>query len=691
MSPKKLQQILDQAVAHHRAGRLHHAAEAYCEFLRFKPDHADALHLLGLTAQAEGNHARAVESFAKAIRIEPKAPLYRLNRGRSLRALGQTDAAIEDFRAAVALQPTLSEAHHQLGNALKSLGRYAEATPSLREAVRLAPNNAAVWFNLGVACLETKAFQEAISCFRQAIRLKPDDPEAQNILGHAFLTQGMITDAKRHLTEALRLQPGHAHAHNNLARALRTQGRQTEAVKQVRASLEQNPNAAIHSNLLYSSNFLPDVSPEEIWTEHRRWAGLYADPLRATWRPHQNDFTPGRRLRIGYVSPDLVNHAVSFFLEPVLIAHDREQFEVFAYSNALVGDRVTERLRAQTAQWRDIAQRSDESAAALIRQDRIDILVDLAGHTARNRLLVFARKPAPVQVTWLGYPNTTGLTAIDYRITESVSDPAGQTEEWHSEQLVRLPGPFSCYLPPAASPPVAPLPALASGHITFGCFNNFAKVTARVVELWARLLREMPGARLFLKSNGVTDPETAAQIHEAFAQHGISPDRIELNGDRLSVAEHLNLYRRIDIALDPFPYNGTTATCESLWMGAPVVTLAGRTHVSRVGASLLTHLGAPEWIAATPDEYATICARLAADISHLASIRQGLRERLQSSPLCDAACFTRNLESAFRTMWTDRCRGTEKETGLPRSHLSHPVPLSPAVSGHVAAETPTAV
>jgi protein O-GlcNAc transferase len=654
MSPKKLQQLLDQALEHHRAGRMRQARAAYNEFLRFQPDHVDALHLCGLTAQAEGDHSRAADSFTRAIRIQPKAPLYRLNRGRSLRALGRTDAAIEDFRTAAQLQPTLAEAHHQLGNALKSLGRYAEAIPCLREAARLAPNNAAVWFNLGVACLESKASREAVDCFRQAIQLRPDDPEAHNILGHALLTQGLISESKHHLLEALRLQPGHAHAQNNLARVLRTQGRQTEAIEHLRASLERNPNAAIHSNLLYSSNFLPDTSPEEIWTEHRRWAGLYADPLRETWRPHENDLTPTRRLRVGYVSPDLVNHAVSFFLEPVLIAHDREQFEVFAYSNAPVGDRVTERLRAQTAKWTDIAQLSDESAAALIRQDRIDILVDLAGHTARNRLLVFARKPAPIQVTWLGYPNTTGLAALDYRITESVSDPVGQTDRWYSEQLVRLPGPFSCYMPPAASSPVAPLPALASNHVTFGCFNNFAKVTPKVIELWARLLREVPGARLFLKSNGITDPETTDQIQSAFAQHGVAADRIELNGERLSVAEHLNLYRRIDIALDPFPYNGTTATCESLWMGAPVVTIAGQTHVSRVGASLLTHLGMTEWIARTPDEYATIGLDLAGDITRLAIIRQALRARMQQSVLCDARRFTQSLESAFREMWTSR-------------------------------------
>ena len=660
MLPQTLEQLFQHGLEQHRAGRLAQAAAAYRRILQNQPHHAETLNLLGLTAQQEGDHARAVELFTKAIRHQPQEPRYRLSRGRSLRALGRTDEAIEDFRIAAKLQPTLAEAHHQLGNVLKSIGRYAEAAPSLGDAARLAPNNAAIWFDFGAACLKLRDFPGAIDCFGRVIQLRPADPDAHNNLGSALLSQGLITKAKLHLNEALRLQPDNANTHNLLAYALRAQGRMAEAVAHYKESLARDPNPSIHSNLVYALNYLPDLSPDEIWTEHRRWAELYAEPCLKSWVPHLNDFSPHRRLRIGYVSPDLANHAVALFLEPVLIAHDRERFEVFAYSNAFVGDQVTERLRAQIEHWREIAHSSDDQVEALIRQDRIDILVDLAGHTGRNRLPVFARKPAPIQITWLGYPNTTGMTAMDYRITESISDPPGLTDAWHSEKLIRLPGPFSCYRAPAECPPVAPLPALADGHVTFGCFNIFAKVTAPAIELWARILRENPTARLFLKSRGLNDPETAGAIHESFARNGISSERVELNGDVLSVADQHDLYRRIDIALDTFPYNGTTTTCEALWMGVPVVTLTGRTHVSRVGASLLTHLGSPEWIATTPDEYATICTCVASDLPHLASIRQGLRERVRNSPLCDATCFTRNLESAFRTMWIDRCRSTEK-------------------------------
>ena len=315
---------------------------------------------------------------------------------------------------------------------------------------------------------------------------------------------------------------------------------------------------------------------------------------------------------------------------------------------------MTGRLRGLSDQWRDIAGKTDDRVAALIREDRIDILVDLAGHTAGNRLLVFARKPAPVQVTWLGYPNTTGLEAMDYRLTEAVSDPPGQTERWHSEELIRLPGTFSCYGPPAESPPVGPLPALEAGHVTFGCFNNLAKLTPPAIELWSQILREVPGARLLLKSRGLADLETAAGVREEFGRRGIEPARLEFNGQELSVTNHLALYNRVDLALDTFPYNGTTTTCEALWMGVPVVTLAGATHVARVGASLLTHLSVEELIADSPVGYVARCVDLAGDLPRLAEIRAGLRERMRASPLCDAPGFTRGFEDALRGMWRGR-------------------------------------
>ena len=429
----------------------------------------------------------------------PTGQEARLHRAQALRAKGRNEDAMAELRRALLLRPNFAEAHHQLGNLLKSVGRYAEARTSLREAARLEPRQAAIWLNLGVACLEIRLVDEAIASFRQALALEPRRPEAHNILGHSLLLQGRCTEAAEALETALRLRPGYAAAHDNLGRVRKAQGRLAEGIAHHRAALEELPRASTHSNILYSLNFLPGVSPEEIFAEHQRWAELYAAPAQER-RPIRRSLGEGGPLRVGYVSPDFIDHAVAYFIEPVLANHDRTRFEVFCYSDASVPDGVTRRLRGHAAHWRDIARWSDERVDALIRSDRIDILVDLAGHTAHNRLPVFARRPAPVQATWLGYPNTTGLSAIDYRITEAVSDPPGRTERWHSEKLVRLPETFSCYQPPRGSPPVGTLPALREGSITFGCFNKLAKVTPDMIGLWALILRDLTGSRFaFIK------------------------------------------------------------------------------------------------------------------------------------------------------------------------------------------------
>jgi predicted O-linked N-acetylglucosamine transferase (SPINDLY family) len=574
-----------------------------------------------------------------------------LARGLQLRAQHREDEAVAALRAACAAEPGLAEARHQLGNALKALRRHAEAAESLRIAASLEPGSAAIWLNLGAACLGLRKADEAVAALRRAIAIEPLRPEAHNILGHALLEQGRCGEAGRSLEEALRLRPGYPAARDNLGRVLKAQGRAAEAIAHHRAALDAAPQPRTHSNLLYSLNFSPEVAPEEAAAEHRLWARMHEAPLRARRLPARREDAAPRRLRIGYVSPDFVNHSVAYFLAPVLAAQDRAGFEVVCYSDASSPDAVTRRLRALSDRWREIAGWSDARVAKAIRGDGIDILVDLAGHTARNRLLVFAERPAPVQVTWLGYPNTTGLESMDYRITESVCDPPGQTEAWHTERLVRLPGPFSCYEPCLVSPPVGPLPATAAGRVTFGSFNNLAKVNPRVLDLWARLLAELPDARLMLVSRGLADPETAELVRGEFASRGVAPGRVDLDGTALPEVPHLARYDRVDVALDTFPYNGATTTCEALWMGVPVVTLAGRTHASRVGASLLTHLGAEDWVARSPLEYAAICRRLAGDPGRLAELRRGLRDRMSGSPLCDAQSFTKSLESAFRAMW----------------------------------------
>ena len=645
--------LLEKGLASHRTGDLEKAAAVYRQILKHRPAHPDALYLLGMVVQKRGDHAEAIKLFTQATQASPKLARAHLQRGFSLNAMQQPEAAAAAFQAAIAGQANLAEAHHQLGNTLKTLKRLPEALISLREATRLSPPDVVFWLSRGVAAMEGRLWDEAVDCFSQATTLAPSLPEAHAILGQALTAQHRTDKAREHLNEALRLRPNFAEAHHDLGRLCTEEGLLTEAVGHYRNALALQHAPATCSNLLYLLNYLPETDPEKHFAEHRQWSEWFEQPLRNARQAHVNDPTPDRRLRIGYVSPDFRDHAVTAFIGPILKLHHRDNFETFCYSNAKVPDAVTQQLRRLDVQWRDIFGCDPAKVADLVRQDGIDILVDLAGHTTDNSLLVFARKPAPVQVTWIGYPNATGLDAMDYRLTDEISDPPGQTERWHSEQLVRLPKSFSCYAAPAECPAVGPLPALTNGYVNFGCFNNFRKVSPAAIAVWTRLLHEMPTARLLLKSQGLGNPKTAARLRDQFA--GISAERIELLGAGLPKELHMGLYNRVDLSLDPFPYNGTTTTCDSLWMGVPVVTLAGKNHVARVGLSLVSHVGYPEWGVNTADAYVAKCRELTGDLTNLTRLRGRLREQMRLSPICDATQFIDQLEAAFREMWIRWC------------------------------------
>jgi len=645
---------LEKALELHRSGRVSEAAAHYRQILKADPRQADALYLLGLIVLEQKDAEQAAALFSQACGLRPEVANYHLGHARALRATGHTEQAQRALELALARQPDLADAHQLLGNILKAQRRYAEAVPSLREAARLTPRDPVAWLNLGVAYLESSRAEEALDAFRRAVDLAPERPDAWNVLGHALFTCGQATEAREKFERALKLNPSYPAAHDNLGRVARAQGEPTEALREFRLAVEVAPQPATQSNLLFALNFVPGLSPSAVAEEHFRWGAPHALARPATWAGH--DFEYDRTLRVGFVSPDFVHHAVSFFFEPLLRERPREEWEVFCYSAALQPDAVTKRLMGYSDHWREIASLSDEAAEALVRQDKIDILIDLAGHSANNRLLLFARRVAPIQATWLGYPNTTGLAAMDYRITDGISDPIGKTDTLYAEKLLRLPRAFSSYLPPLESPPVNPAPSASAGFITFGSFNQLAKVNAEVVALWSRVLHAVPGSRLFLRSPILLDAGTVERLTERFGQHGIGPERLLFSGDRLSVAEHLRAYHKVDIALDPFPYNGTTTTCEALWMGAPVVTLQGASHVSRVGTSLLTHLGASEWIADSEEAYVAIAQTLAAAPSRLTEIRANLRQRIMQSPWGDAARFARDMAQALRQVWVERCR-----------------------------------
>ncbi len=490
----------------------------------------------------------------------------------------------------------------------------------------------------------------------EALEQEPEQADVLHLLGLMAHRLRDLDFATEYFERSIRARPGDAVFHNNLGSVLVDAGRTEEAALVFRQAMALDPGSrAARANLLFVLALLPGARPEEVCAEHLAWANIHADPLLPQTQVHHNSREPERRLRIGYVSADFRRHALSYFVEPALVRHERAAFEVFCYHGGSVVDEVTRRLMQHAERWNNIADMDDTRAADLVRADKIDILVDVSGHTSGNRLLLFGRKPAPLQVSFLGYLNTTGMKAIDYRISDGYADPPGVSDSVHTEKLLRLPRTLWCYRPPQDAPPVSELPALRRGHVTFGSFNHIAKLNPRVLELWADLLRRVPGSRLLVMA--VPDEGAAARIRRGLA--GIEPDRVNTLG-RLERAGYWRQFGAVDIALDPFPYAGGATTCDTLWMGVPVVTLAGDYGFSRSGVTILANAGLSQLIAQTAGDYVSLARGLACDLEGLTRLRRGLRERLRSSPLTDASAYARDLESAYRNIWRDWCGGQRR-------------------------------
>jgi len=550
-------------------------------------------------------------------------------------------------------------------------GDNAEAARMLAASLEREPDNPEAYYNLGLVLAALGRNNEAEKSYRRGLELKPNSVDGHNNLGVLLESVGRYEDAEASYRQAIAIAPGVPHLHNNLGVLLKESGRLAESIAAHRHAVALDPRLpAGRSNLLYTLNYDETVSPEALHAEHAAWGSSVRFPIGGSRFANVAD--PGRRLRVGYVSGDFRHHSVAFFFAPLIEAHDRGAVEVFLYSNDARADAMTARIKARADHWVPIHHLSDEMAAARIREDAVDILVDLAGHTSQNRMMLFARKPAPLAVSWLGYPNTSGLPAIDYRFTDAIADPPGVADRLHSERLVRLAPTFLCYGAPQDAVPVAPLPALGGRHVTFGSFNNVAKLSPATIALWGRLLREIPDARLLLKASQLKDRGTRERIAAAFAATGIAPERLTVLPPHGATAEHLAAYGRVDIALDPLPYNGTATTCEALWMGVPVVTLRGERHAARVGASILTAVGLEHLIARTPNDYVTITAGLARDRTALAALRAGLRARMRASALCDGAAFARAVESAYRTMWREWCTTRRPTVPGAEDHAVHP-------------------
>ena len=454
-----------------------------------------------------------------------------------------------------------------------------------------------------------------------------------------------MEEAKANYERALKLKPDYPEAYNNIGIVMKDCGRLDKAMVCYRKSLRLKPDfSKVHSDLLLAMNYDPTIGPEELFLESSNWWRRHGEPHANKF--HHSGYNPCRRFRVGYVSPDFRRHSVSYFFLPLLAAHDRRKVEVYCYAELKRPDEMTARIKGLSDHWRSTVGLGDDAVARRIYEDRIDVLVDLAGHTANNRLPVFARKPAPIQITWLGYPGTTGMPAVDYRFTDEIADPEGNGDGCYSETLVRLKSGFLCFLPPDGAPDITNPPALKAGGITFGSFNNLPKLNERVIALWSEILLKVPDSSLLLKSRQLADGSTGRRYMELFLQNGVTSDRIKMLPATASISAHLDLYNRVDIGLDPFPYNGTTTTCEALWMGVPVVTLRGNHHASRVGASILTRVGLEELVAESEKDYVSKGIGLTRDLGRLTALRKKMRRRMRGS-LCNAKLFAESVEAVY--------------------------------------------
>jgi predicted O-linked N-acetylglucosamine transferase (SPINDLY family) len=629
-------------------GKSEEAIASYRRALALKPDFADAHNNLGVALKDQGEQDEAIASYRKALALRPDFADAHNNLGVALKDQGKRDEAEACYRLALDFEPNLVSAQYNLGNVLKERGKLEEAVPAYRRALQLRPDLANAHNNLGNALRDQGKPEEAAACYRRVLALRPDLADAHNNLGAALKDLGKLDEATSALRQALALRPAFAEAFGNLGNVLKEQGRLDEALVLYERALELKPDfAEAHSNLVMSQHYQDRISNAELLAAALRFGRRFEEAAPA--RNFSNDGTGARRLRIGYVSGDFRRHPVGYFLAGVLAAHDPAAVEVFCYANQVKTDDMTLRLREAADHWRGVAGLSDADAAALVMKDGVDILIDLAGHTAKNRLPLFALRAAPVQVSWLGYFGTTGLGAMDYLLMDEWAAPAG-AERWCAEALVRLPHGRFCYAPPDYAPEVADSPALRNGHVTFGSFNNVVKIGPDVVRLWAAVLAAAARARLMLKWKSLDDENERRRLREAFTAAGVDPARLELRGfspHREMLAE----YGDIDVALDPFPFGGGLTSCEALWMGVPVVTLPGDRPASRQTVGFLDLLGLSDCVATSPADYVARCIALAADHLRLADLRRSIRARMMASPLCDGPLFARALEAAYREMW----------------------------------------
>ncbi|MBI5007566.1 MAG: tetratricopeptide repeat protein [Nitrosomonadales bacterium] len=617
------------------------------------PNEADAHSNLGVALQDMGRLDEAEASYRRALKIKPDYADAYCNLGTMLQDMGRLQEAEACHRRALRIKPDLAEAHYNLGNTLREQGRPAEAADSYRNALHIKPAYVQACCNLGAVLNDQGLPAEAETILRRALELKPDYTEAHSNLGNTLKELGRLAEAELSYRKALELKPDLAEAHNNLGILLQELGALEQAEACYRQALRLKPDYhKAHSNLLFLLNYNPAVAPAAAFAEACEYGRKVAGEVPSRFMQWSCVKQPAR-LRIGFVSGDFRNHPVGYFLENLLRHLDRTAFELIAYPTDPWTDELTARIKPYFSAWKPLVGLSDEAAARLMHGDGVHVLIDLSGHSRYNRLPVFAWKPAPVQVAWLGYFATTGVAAVDYLIADPVTLPESEERNF-TEKIWRLPETRLCFTPPDVGVEVSPLPALANGHVTFACFNNLAKMNDDVVALWSRVLTAVPDSRLFLKSRQLGEDSVRLRTMDRFAVHGIPAERLILEGAE-SRAKYFEAYHRVDIALDPFPYPGGTTTVESLWMGVPVLNLSGESFLFRQGAGFLSNAGLPEWVANSQEEYVAWAVSYAADRQGLATLRSGLRQRLERSPIMDGKRFANHFAAALTDMWRVWC------------------------------------
>ncbi|MFA7238608.1 MAG: tetratricopeptide repeat protein [Sulfuricellaceae bacterium] len=657
----------DYAEAHYNMGnalcgqgRFSEAEIRYRHALAIKPNSAELHYNLGITLNEQNRFSDAENCYRRALEINPDYFNAQINLGNVLKAQNKLVEAEACCRRALTIKPDHAKAHSNLGTILQGQGRFAEAQASLQHALEITPDYAEALSNLGNVYKDMGNLAGAEACYRHAMKINPEYAEAYSNLGSCLLLQGRLQEAENTLLEALKKNDNLAEVHNNLGNVVTLQGRHREAEISFRHALEIKPDYAdAYSNFLFSLSHSEAIDAQALFAEHCRFGEQFEAHLRPGWPQHTNSRDSTRCLQIGFVSADLCNHAVANFIEPVLAyLASHSQLSLHAYYNHTVEDGVTQRIRGYLNHWHPIAGMSDSNLAQKIIADGIDILIDLSGHTGNNRLLTFARKPAPVQASWMGYPGTTGLRAMDYFLADRFLLPPGQLDTQFTEKIVRMPA-SAPFLPFKDAPPVNALPALSNGYVTFGSFNRPSKLSHAVIALWAQLLRALPDSRMLL--GGMPDAVQYDTLINLFTQEGIARERLDFH-PRSGMDDYLALHHHVDICLDTFPYNGGTTTCHALWMGVPTLTLAGGTAAGRPGAALLGHAGLDEFVAHDAADFMQKGLYWAENLATLSDIRAGLRERFAHSAMGQPAVVAAGVERALRIMWQRWCAGLPAES-----------------------------